>query len=54
MSLKFEVVDRLPGSHVTYVTQRIGILNDVARILVSVFRGKNDQFYIEKTYLAVS
>lgn len=54
MSLKFELVDRLPGSHVTYVTQRINLLNDVSRVLVSVFREKNDWFDIENTYLAVS
>lgn len=48
MSLKFELVDGLLGSSVTYVTQGIDILNDVSRVLVSVFRRKMINFTLER------
>lgn len=55
LSLVFGLVDKLLGSNVTYVTQRMEILNDVSRVLVSVFREKRIiNFTLERLILTVS
>lgn len=54
LSLVFGLVDKLLGSSVTYVTKKTEILSDGSRVLVSVFRGKKEQFHSAETILTGS